>query len=65
MVHTGDEYSNVIGKKGIAIKDINHFGYMNIAGELWKVEVINPVRKGDQLQVKAVNGLKLKAEKVI
>lgn len=65
VVHKNEEYSRVIGKTGLALKDINLHGYINIAGELWKVEVATPVKKGDQLIVKGVDGLKLKAEKLL
>ena len=62
-VHTSEEFSNVIGKKGLVVKDIKDHGYININGELWKVEVKYPVNKGEQLLVKEVDGLKLIAEK--
>ena len=62
-VHTSEEFSNVIGKTGLAMKDIKDHGYININGELWKVEVNSPVNKGDSLLVKEINGLKLKVKK--
>ena len=65
VVHNTEEYSRVIGKTGLAVKDISLHGYINIYGELWKVEVSTPVKKGDQLVVKGVDGLNLKAEKLI
>lgn len=64
VVHNSDEFSRVIGKIGLAVKDFNQYGYINISGELWKVEVAMPVKKGDKLIVKKVEGLKLNVEKV-
>lgn len=63
IVHNQQEFSQKEGQTGTAISDIEKSGYININGELWKVLVSEPVKKGERLIVNEVNGLILKASK--
>jgi len=64
VVHKKEDYAGVKGKKCIAQEDILKRGLVKLNGELWKVEVDAPVRKGDALIVTDVQGLLLLAKKV-
>ena len=63
IVYSKEDYSRVKEKTGIATKDIIKTGHVNINGELWKVDVNKPVKKGERLVIKKVTGLTLYAEK--
>ena len=60
---TGKE--GMIGQIGICKTDLNPFGIILIHGELWQAESISgPIKKGERVLVKEVEGLKLKVEKL-
>ena len=52
----------MIGKIGIAYTDIDSYGVVRIDNELWKVESVAPVKKGEKVIVKNTNGLSLQVE---
>jgi membrane-bound ClpP family serine protease len=61
-----DHRKRIIGKKGIAIDDLDPSGYIKIMGELWKAEVIDnrlPVRKGETVKVNEISSMKLIVER--
>lgn len=63
VVHKKEDYAKVKGKHCTAKEDITKKGLVILNGELWKVEVSNPVKKGDSLIITDVKGLLLVAEK--
>jgi len=64
VVHKKEDYTGVKGKHCIAREDFDKKGLVVLNGELWKVEVNIPVKKGDSLIITDVKGLLLLAEKV-
>jgi membrane protein implicated in regulation of membrane protease activity len=64
VVHKKEDYAGVKGKHGVAQGDFSKRGLVRVNGELWKVEVNRPVKKGDKLVITNVKGLLLIAEKV-
>ena len=54
----------MVGKIGEALTDINPEGKIMIMGEIWKAYSKHPIKKGEKVQVVAVEGLKLKVKKV-
>jgi len=64
VVHKKEDYAGVRGKHGTAKEDFAQKGLVILNGELWKVEVNVPVKKGDSLIITDVKGLVLIAEKV-
>lgn len=55
----------MVGRRGTALSDLNPEGYVQINGERWKAVNSEPdisVTSGDEVRVKAVNGLKLTVE---
>jgi len=59
-VVTGRE--QMIGARGEAIEDFEREGWARVHGENWRVRANAPVRRGDRLQVKAIDGLILTVE---
>jgi membrane-bound serine protease (ClpP class) len=59
-VVTGREH--MIGARGEAIEDFEREGWARVHGENWRVRSNAPVRRGDRLQVKAIDGLLLTVE---
>ncbi|NPA58365.1 MAG: nodulation protein NfeD [Aquificae bacterium] len=59
---TGKE--GMIGKIGVAETDINPKGKVFIEGEIWDAYSEEPIKKGEEVEVVAVEGLKLKVRKV-
>lgn len=55
---------SLIGKTGIASTDLDPHGIIRIENELWKVEALSPVKKGEKVRVLNVNGLFLQVERV-
>jgi membrane protein implicated in regulation of membrane protease activity len=58
---------SVIGKEGIVIEDIdtvNCTGKVKVHGELWSAISDNNIEKDSKIKVVAVNGVKLKVEKI-
>ena len=47
---------------GEAREDFDGEGWMQIRGELWRARASRPVRRGEQLRVRAIEGLVLVAE---
>lgn len=52
----------MIGAVGEAREDFDAEGWMQIRGELWRARTNRPVRRGEQLRVRAIEGLVLVAE---
>ena len=65
IVHKKEDYAGVRGKTCTAQEDIFKKGLVKLNGELWKVEVNVPVKKGDTLFVTDVKGLLLIVEKMV
>jgi len=59
-VVTGREY--LIGASAEALEDFEAEGWARVQGETWRVRSNAPVRRGDRLQVKAIEGLVLTVE---
>lgn len=60
--------NSIIGKKGIALKDIggpNNMGQIKVAGEVWSAisEDSTVISKGDDISVVAISGVKLIVKK--
>lgn len=55
---------SLIGKTGTASTDLDPHGIIRIENELWKVEALSPVKKGEKVRVLSVNGLFLQVEPV-
>ena len=56
-VVTGRE--EMIGASGVALDDISGEGWARVHSETWRVRASEPVRKGQRVRVKAMNGLVL------
>jgi membrane-bound serine protease (ClpP class) len=55
----------MIGKTGVAITDLKPKGEVRVAGETWRAESLSgDIAKGEQVSVKALNGLVVMVEKV-
>ena len=53
---------SMIGRRGIAIKQLAPAGYIKVGGELWQAEKIGdgpPIEMGEWVRVKRMEGLKL------
>ena len=59
-VVTGREH--MIGAGAEALEDFEGEGWARVHGESWRVRASAPVRRGDRLQVKAIDGLILTVE---
>ena len=59
-VVSGREY--LVGAAGEALEDFEQEGWARVQGETWRVRSNAPVRRGDRLQVKAMDGLVLTVE---
>jgi membrane-bound serine protease (ClpP class) len=59
-VVSGREY--LIGAAAEALEDFEAEGWARVQGETWRVRSNAPVRRGDRLQVKAIEGLVLTVE---
>jgi membrane-bound serine protease (ClpP class) len=59
-VVTGREY--LIGAAGEALEDFDAEGWARVQGENWRVRSSAPVRRGQRLRVKAIDGLTLTVE---
>ena len=59
-VVSGREY--LIGAAAEALEDFEAEGWARVQGETWRVRSHAPVRRGDRLQVKAIDGLVLTVE---
>jgi membrane-bound serine protease (ClpP class) len=59
-VVTGIE--EMLGAVGEAVADFSDSGHVLVHGELWKASTAQPVRKGQKLRVKKVDGLLLTVE---
>lgn len=51
--------TTIIGKNGVVTADFDHQGTVKVGGELWKAVTDLPLKRGDQIIVKAVSGLTL------
>ncbi|HIE05039.1 MAG TPA: nodulation protein NfeD [Candidatus Latescibacteria bacterium] len=54
----------LIGERGVARTPLEPSGMVLVHGELWQAKSDKPVREGDEVEVVAVEGLKLKVRKV-
>jgi membrane-bound serine protease (ClpP class) len=52
----------MLGAVGEAVADFSDSGHVLVHGELWKASTAQPVRKGQKLRVKKVDGLLLTVE---
>ena len=59
-VVSGREY--LVGAAAEAIEDFEREGWARVQGETWRVRSNAPVRRGDRLQVKSIEGLVLMVE---
>jgi membrane-bound serine protease (ClpP class) len=59
-VVSGREY--LIGAAAEAIEDFEREGWARVQGETWRVRSITPVRRGERLKVKSIEGLVLNVE---
>lgn len=64
VVHKKEDYAGVKGRYCIAQSDFSKKGPVILNGEIWRVEVNHPVKKGDRLIIKDMKGLLLIAEKI-
>lgn len=64
IVHPKEDYTGVKGKLCTARGNFDKSGLVAINGEIWKVRVDMPVKKGDTLIIRDVKGLVLFAEKI-
>ncbi|MFQ5864194.1 MAG: nodulation protein NfeD [bacterium] len=61
-VTTGIE--GIVGEKGVAQTKISPEGNVNVHGEIWKAFSDDTIRKGERIRVVAVDGLRLRVEKI-
>jgi len=59
-VVSGREY--LVGAAGVALEDFEQEGWARVQGETWRVRANAPVRRGERLQVKSIDGLVLNVE---
>jgi membrane-bound serine protease (ClpP class) len=59
-VVSGREY--LLGAAGEALEDFEQEGWARVQGETWRVRANAPVRRGERLQVKSIDGLVLNVE---
>ncbi len=56
---------SMIGKRGIAITDLNPKGEVRVAGEIWHAKSeLGDIPKGEQVTIKALDGLVVIVEKI-
>ena len=58
---------SIIGKEGIVLEDIdsiNCTGKVKVKGELWSAIADTDIEKDSKIRVVAINGVKLKVQKV-
>jgi len=60
QVHSGAE--EMVGARGEALRDFTGDGLVFVHGERWTAHSSTPVRKGQRIRVKAINGLILDVE---
>ena len=59
---TGRE--GMVGEEGEAVTDIDGKGKVHVVGELWDARSDRPVRKGERVVVKSLDGMTLVVEPV-
>jgi membrane-bound serine protease (ClpP class) len=59
-VVSGREY--LIGAKGEALEDFEREGWARVQGETWRVRAASPVRRGERLTIRSIEGLILNVE---
>ena len=59
-VVAGREY--LIGAKGEALEDFEREGWARVQGETWRVRAASPVRRGERLTIRSIEGLVLNVE---
>ena len=64
VVYGKADHAGVKGKQCTAQEDFDKRGLVKLNGELWKVQVNSPVKKGENLIITDVKGLLLIAEKL-
>ncbi|MDE1461218.1 NfeD family protein [Spartinivicinus poritis] len=55
--------TTIVGRSGIVINNFNDQGMVKVDGELWKAVTDTPLKQGEKITVKAVNGLILTVER--
>ena len=58
-----DDMNCIIGKKGIAVEEINPHGLVKIGGELWGAESTENIAVGEEVIVTGYSGIKLTVER--
>ncbi|MEE9613018.1 MAG: NfeD family protein [Desulfatiglandales bacterium] len=56
------EGNSMVGERGIAKDRLSPSGYVQVRGELWKVEVMeggHPIERGEVVRVRGIRGLTL------
>ena len=59
-----NEPEAIIGKKGIAVEELNPKGLVKIGGELWGVESAEKIAIGEEVIVTGYSGIKLKVARI-
>jgi membrane-bound serine protease (ClpP class) len=59
-VVSGREY--LIGAPAEALEDFDTEGWARVQGETWRVRATAPVRRGERLRVRSIEGLVLNVE---
>ena len=54
----------MLSATGVAEEDFSHHGRVRIHSESWRAEALRPVHRGQEVRVKAIEGLKLTVEPV-
>jgi membrane-bound serine protease (ClpP class) len=54
----------LIGKIGVVYTDMDSSGIVRVDNELWQAETVIPLKKGEKVKVKSINGLFLEVEPV-
>jgi membrane-bound serine protease (ClpP class) len=59
---TGDQ--GLIGEVGTALESFRHKGQISVHGEVWKAITDEKIKKGEEVRVVGIDGLKLKVQKM-
>jgi membrane protein implicated in regulation of membrane protease activity len=51
---------SIVGQTGVVERSLNPEGYVKVYGELWRASATNgPIKKGEEVVITAIDGLKL------
>ena len=62
----GADAARLVGRVGRAREDLAPFGYVLLAGELWRAEAIEtdaPIRAGERVRIESVDGLQVRVSR--